>query len=94
MHYWGSRVPKLRFSYDPVTYAPRVTNRAMRRHRLADWTPDDGDVDVWLAGLAEQGWVTAHATGVEVVINGRRVRRYSLVETDERVAARLRREMD
>jgi hypothetical protein len=49
------------------------------RHRLADWTPDLGDVDEWLAGLAREGWVPAHRTGADVVINGRPVVRFSLV---------------
>ena len=49
------------------------------RHRLADWTPADGDVDAWLAELAREGWVPAHRTGAEVMINGRPVTRFSLV---------------
>lgn len=88
MHYSGSRVSQLRFSYDHVTYPRRVTIKGLRRHRLADWTPGLGDVDEWLAGLAEQGWVPAHRTGADVVVNGRRVLRFSLAETDEAMARR------
>ena len=88
MHYLGSRVPQLRFSYDVVTYPRRVTIRGMRRHRLADWTPQLGDVDEWLTGLAKDGWVPEHRTGAEVVINGRKVLRFALVETDAHRAAR------
>ncbi|HEY1179330.1 MAG TPA: hypothetical protein VGF17_24510 [Phytomonospora sp.] len=48
--------------------------------RLVDWTPQDGDQGEWLERLAEEGWVPEHLTGAEVVVNGRRVVRFALVE--------------
>ena len=88
MHYLGSRVPQLRFSYDVVTYPRRVTIRGMRRHRLADWTPQLGGVEEGLSGPAKAGRGPQHRAGAEVVINGRKVLRFALVETDAHRAAR------
>ncbi|NUP03554.1 MAG: hypothetical protein HOW59_37090 [Nonomuraea sp.] len=50
------------------------------RRRLVDWMPQDGDQGEWLERLAVEGWVPEHRTGAEVVVNGRKVVRFALVE--------------
>ncbi len=41
------------------------------RRTLADWTPDAGDVDAWLARWAEAGWKPEHPWGgTDTVVNG------------------------
>jgi hypothetical protein len=50
------------------------------RRRLIDWTPEDGDGEAWLARLADEGWVPEHRTGSDTVVNGRRVRRFAMIE--------------
>ncbi|NUS54752.1 MAG: hypothetical protein HOV66_07800 [Streptomycetaceae bacterium] len=50
------------------------------RRRLVDWTPEDGDGEAWLARLAEEGWVPEHRSGSDSVINGRKVRRFAMIQ--------------
>ena len=41
------------------------------RRTLADWTPDAGDVDAWLARWAEAGWKPEHPWGgTDTAVNG------------------------
>lgn len=51
----------------------------MWRYTLRDLSPAD-DPEAWATALAEEGWRLwiPGNSGAEVVINGRRVRRYSL----------------
>lgn len=51
----------------------------MWRYTLRDLTLED-DPETWATALAEEGWRLwiPGNSGTEVVINGRRVRRYSL----------------
>ena len=50
------------------------------RRTLADWTPEEGDVGAWLAAWAAGGWVPEYAHGgLDVVVNGRMVRRFAMI---------------
>jgi hypothetical protein len=53
--------------------------KRLPRRRLVDWTPEDGDGQEWLARLAAEGWVPEYGTGVDTIINGRRVRRFAMI---------------
>lgn len=56
--------------------------RDLPRRTLADWTSDEGDVDAWLAQWAAAGWVPEHTWGgIDVVVNGRTVRRRAMIAT-------------
>jgi hypothetical protein len=47
---------------------------------LADWTPDVGLIEDWLARWEAAGWVPEHPWGgVEVVIDGREVIRWAMI---------------
>lgn len=47
---------------------------------LADWTPDDGDLDAWLSEWAAAGWVPEYTWGgTEVVVNGRSLVRWAMI---------------
>ena len=88
MHLLGSRGSKLRFSYDPVTYPHRVASRGVRRHRLADWTDADGALEQWLQALGDDGWLPYRWSGALTTVDGPKVLRFTLYESDERWAAR------
>ena len=55
---------------------------------LADWTPDAGDVDTWLARWAVAGWVPEYPWGgVECDVHGRAVVRWAMVQREPAHAA-------
>lgn len=54
----------------------------LRRYTTRDWTPECGDLQVWLSELESEGWELESADARSTVeINGVWRKRYSLVET-------------
>lgn len=49
------------------------------RYTLADWTPDAGPLDDWLARWAARGWRPEHGYGVWVELSGGRVMRWAMI---------------
>lgn len=53
------------------------------RYRLADWTPDAGPEDEWLARWAVAGWhPEQETTGAWTTVNSHNLKRFSLVRDD------------
>lgn len=53
------------------------------RRTLADWTPDAGPEDEWLARWAADGWEPEYGYGVEVTIGAVAVKRWAMVRWGE-----------
>lgn len=53
-----------------------------RRYRLADWTPDAGDEDEWLARWADAGWNPGFPDGAWTTVGGRQIKRHALVQEE------------
>lgn len=56
----------------------RVTRLLPRT--LADWTPDQGSEQDWLAMWAARGMLPEHSDGAWFKIGGRTVKRWALIE--------------
>ena len=86
----GGRRRPIRRGLPPLTAASSRTQRrgmprAARNRALADWTPDAGPLEAWSAAFMADGWrheFNDDKEGVEVVKNGRTLRRFALV-TDQ-----------